>query len=128
MSFGSLLGAVLLRDFSGQHGFSHLLFCMVVVRADVFILQEREQFIFVTLQSLNEPFGIFVLMVFLQELLKAMVESSLAASKGFELVRIFSLKESDGIFEQACQLFAKGLPLRGSIVFVHLGKFGEQGR
>ena len=55
-----------------------------------------------------------------------MVESSLTAIKGFELARIFSLRESDGIFEQACQLFAKGLPLRGSVVFVHLGQFGEQ--
>ena len=50
----------------------------------------------------------------------------LAAIKGVELGRIFSLKESDGIFEQACQLLAKGLPLRASVVFVHFGQFGEQ--
>ena len=99
---------------------------MIVEGADIFIFQEREQFIFMALQSLKESFDIFVFMILVQELFKATVESSLTTIKGFQFGRIFSVNESDGISEQALQLFAKGLPLRGSVFFVHLGKVGKK--
>jgi hypothetical protein len=99
---------------------------MIVVGADIFIFQERKHFVSMTLQSLNKPFGVFVFVVLFEELLKAMVESCLATIKDFQLGRIFSLRESEGIFEQAQQLFAKSLPLSGRIALIHLGQFGEQ--
>jgi hypothetical protein len=72
---------------------------MVVVKVDAFIFRGREQFIFLVFQSLNGPFDILTFMMFAQELLKAKVESFLTTMKGFQLRWIFSLRESEGIFE-----------------------------
>ena len=52
-----------MRYLSGKHWFSHQLLGMIVIGADVFIFQEREQFIFMALQPLDELPAIFKVVI-----------------------------------------------------------------
>ena len=53
---------------------------MVVVGADVFVLQKGEQFGFMTFESLNEPFDVLVTIVVDQkDLIKAIIQSTFQA-------------------------------------------------
>ena len=65
---------------------------MVVVWADLFMLQEGEQFGFVSFESLNDPLDILVATVRNQEdLLKAMMQSSFPAIVLFQAELSLSL-------------------------------------
>ena len=84
---------------------------MVVVGADVFMLQEGEQFGFVSFESLNDPVDILVATVGNQkDLLKAIMQSCFPAIVLFQIELSFSLRQTDGVFEQARQRLAKGPP------------------
>ena len=100
---------------------------MVVVGADIFILQEGEQFCLMTFESLNESFDVLVTIVVNQKnLIEAIIQATFKAIVFFRPQLGFSLGEPNGIFEQPKQQFAKGFPGLGLVALIHFSQLGEQ--
>lgn len=100
---------------------------MIVVGADIFILQEGEQLGLVAFESFNEPFDILVTIVVDQKnLIEAIIQPAFQAIVFFRHKLILSLGEPDGVFEQPKQQFAEGFPGLGTVALIHFSQLGEQ--
>ena len=79
LGLSAFVGPILLRDLSGEDGRSHLLLCMIIIRAHPFILQKGEEFPLMPPQSFEESFGISILIRAGYELVQPTIQSPFQA-------------------------------------------------
>ena len=101
------------------NGFAHLLLSMVIVRADIFILQKSEEFRFVAFESFYEPPGIFVRMVLNRnDSLKPVIEPGFGNQEINEALGVLlGFQHGSGEIEKpVCDVQILTIVLKGRIV------------
>jgi hypothetical protein len=109
-----------------MNGHAHLLLGMVVVGADLEVIQEGQQFMAVAAQALDKPLGIPVRPGCGDELIEPSMELRLAPfiALGRELPA--PLSEPDGIAQQTSEFFAEAPPRGACGALIDLEELGKE--
>ena len=126
VGLGAVLGAILLTDLAGEDSGAHLLFGVVVVGADLGVVEEGEHLLAMAPKAFDESLGIGIGEDGIDDLIEACMQFRFAAGVGLWVEWMAPLPEPYGVFEETGERPSEALPLCGGVALVDFDELGEE--